>query len=398
VKPSSESSHYLSLVAADISRISLSRLYSSHPRLLFPIALLPTPSHPLTPVFPSLIPLSSIADASVPLTTTTTPQQLLSLLATTIYLGHTPLMREVLSAILRTVGPGTIGRYVGFALGDGCGPDDDSVGQGLEGVARPLPKTMCAEEEPEEPEEEGEEDQSIYRQSSIHRDSTDSTDSKAEEDCKVGSLPQASFVQLATSTSEVTAGGVHRTISNASTIRAYPPGLGMSRPADIVLPQSVQTSEQPHTALPHFYGFASDKIGEACACWLSRWGMDILAAELTLEDDSGGERYRVFQHRGIPASFLRGLLSSDSLWVKGEMERYAAAREILKMRRRGWEAEWELSHRDSDDEEDEEGWEEWDEDEEQLGKVFAEGIYYSHMVSLPKLDEQKKKLIVIVIR
>jgi hypothetical protein len=303
-------------------------------------------------------------------------------------------MREVLSVILRTVGPGTVGRYLGFALGAGCGPPETistSRSKAHESVGRDLPKSMCREEDGE-PEAE-EEDISNLHQLSTHRDSTASTESKTEDDVKVGSLPPASSFPVAPSSASsvisATATSVHRTISNASTIRAPSLRMGMTHayPPDTSSP----TQLDDHTFSPglevsapmsHFYGFASDKIGEACACWLSRWGMDVLAAEADLDISSEPEGYSIFRHRGIPASFLRGLLSSDSLWVKGEMERYEWTRKILDMRRQGWEAEWNATHLEDADEgdEDEEGWEEWDEDEEQLGRVFADGIYYSHMV------------------
>lgn len=383
-----------------ISRICLARLYSPHPRLLFPLALLPTPQHPLTPTFPHLRPPPPPTTPSDPFSIHASPHLLLSLLAATIYLGHTPLMREVLAVILRTVGPATVGQYLGFALGDGCGSAEDLPRRASH--ARVLPEYMRAAPQDEDEEEDVDlalgtgDESSSYNQAATHRDSTTSTDSKPEEDVKVGSLPPVSSMPASNSASAVVGGGsVHRTISNASTIRAPSNKMGMSssKAAEPLSPRTSPTRAGADTSsvsldtlahMPHFYGFASDKIGEACACWLSRWGVDILAAEIELDAHparKSSEEYRIFRHRGISASFLRGLLASDSLWVMGEMERYEATREILAIRRKGWEAEWEASHADSEGDEEEEGWEEWDVDEEQLARVFAEGIYYSHMVS-----------------
>ena len=81
-------------------RICLSRLYSPHPRLHFPLALLPSPQYPLTPTYPSLFPppnYTTLSASLPPLSILATPHLLLSLLATTIYLGHTSLMREALA-------------------------------------------------------------------------------------------------------------------------------------------------------------------------------------------------------------------------------------------------------------------------------------------------------------
>jgi hypothetical protein len=63
------------------------------------------------------------------------------------------------------------------------------------------------------------------------------------------------------------------------------------------------------------------------------------------------------------------------------MERYRVAREVLDLRRRGWEVEMESRGDISASYESDVGSEEWDDDESEMAKVFAEGIYYSHMVS-----------------
>lgn len=451
----------------DMPRICLSRLYSSHPRLHHPSALLPTPTHPLTPAFswipaaPPYLPSYPRLEAALPPQThLATPHLLLSLLATTIYLGHAALMREVLAMVLRTVGPATVGRYLGFALGAGCGEEEWDgqravAARGMEEVGRALPRSLRGKRQDEEREEDFDNPDSTFPPPSLpasstdehddympttgHRDSTASTDSRPEDDVKVGSLPSTSSIPPPSPSAGavISPTAVHRTISNASTIRAPSSGLGMARadqtssamsspscehrslphslshpssatatamgtaPAIRHSPRSGAPGLQPQTdeasetsidiaSMPHFYGFASNKIGEACACWLARWSSDLLASEQlseqSPESSASGPEYRIFRHRGIPATFLRGLLSSDSFWVEGgEMGRYRLARDILDLRRKGWEAEMDEyeAARHVDEEEDdvrEEDWAEWEEDEVELARVFAEGIYYAHMV------------------
>jgi hypothetical protein len=168
-------------------------------------------------------------------------------------------------------------------------------------------------------------------------------------------------------------------------------GLGSSRRRSKPSPLSFEPSspldshleEEDEEGLPHFYGFASDKIGEACCCFLTRWGREILYQEIKLDEEE--PPWRVFARGGIHAKFVRALLSSDSLFVNNEMDRYRAARKVLDLRRRGKEDEGDLgmSHMSigDDGEDDESDWE----DEEELEKVFTDGIYYTHMVSLRHL-------------
>jgi hypothetical protein len=285
---------------------------------------------------------------------------LLSLLATTIYVGHASLMREVLSMILRTVGPLTIGRYLAFAVGEGLGEEEwdgqhHEGAKGLQKVARPILRKEGHIIE--------EIDLSLEPQTPVrsnHRDSTDSDIKVDDDDSKVGgSAPVVT---------------VTRSISDASTTT-----LRARRVFEMSKLGLEDESSSAEAYLPHFYGFASNKIGEACVCWLARWGVDILAAELGVLIDSELS-FRIWAHRGLPGRFVKALISSDSFFVKDEMERYRVAREVLDLRRKGWEAEMDSRGDISVSYETEGGMEEWDEDEIELAKVFADGIYYSHMV------------------
>lgn len=341
----------------------MSRLYSPYPHLQFPTALLPSTAHPLTPAFcasetPDYLDILGRLPTGTYLAT---PRGLLSLLATTIYLGQVGLMKEVLTTILRTIGPATICRYLNFAIGDGIGEEEwdgqtEQSAQGLESVARRFRSVSKTEVEA------GGEllgaglDSTRHRRS--NRSSTDSTSSdvKVEDD----DIITRDAGRKSSRPSPLSLGGS----PNSATTEAEGEGL-----------------DQSH--LPHFYGFASDKIGEACCCFLSRWGIDILHREVKLpaEHPDDDVPWRVFASGGVHAKFVRALLSSDSLFVKNEMERYSAARKILDLRRREWEEDsgGDLGVAASQTELDSE--EDWEEDEVELEKVFTDGVYYTHMVS-----------------
>ena len=117
--------------------------------------MLPTPQYPLTPSFPPFGPQRSLQDLEADLpadAVLATPRLLLSIVATTTYLGHATLMREALSTVLRTVGPGTVDRYLSFAVGGGTGEEewegqDDAGARGLQEIARPMRGASEYEEE-----------------------------------------------------------------------------------------------------------------------------------------------------------------------------------------------------------------------------------------------------------
>jgi hypothetical protein len=138
----------------------------------------------------------------------------------------------------------------------------------------------------------------------------------------------------------------------------------------------------------HFYGFVSNKIGEACVCWLTRWGLDILNIEVSEPEEMPGMRDApaVWGQGGIPARFAAAILSSDMLFVPNEMERYSMARRVLDLRRNAWAAiaEEDALVTSSNIVAEPESIEGWDEDEAELAAVFADGVYYSHMVSYEK--------------
>jgi hypothetical protein len=148
------------------------------------------------------------------------------------------------------------------------------------------------------------------------------------------------------------------------------------------------------------YGVVSDKIGEACACWLARWGTDILVYEMrddemqesgtstpvlsrkrakTIPPDfspgdfsSGGPSKGrgsiplIWSRGGLNAKWVAAIISADTFFVKGEQERYAFARSVVELRRKEGIIEAE---------------------ELEWTRLFEHGIFYANMVRLkPLLD------------
>lgn len=361
----------------------MSRLYSAYPQFHFPIALLPTAAQPLTPSYPpgaSFPSLQMAYDEVAPNMHLVTPRLCLSLLATATYLGQPYVLREVLAIVLRTVGPATVGRYLEFAIGGGIGEEewdhqDDEGAKGMEKVARTISSGFTQHESDEWVSEMGSDTASgAYEQSPeqimvepapdfAHRTSTDSV--------------------MSDDYAKVSDSSVTRTPSMNSNTTVRPAGSQkLVRVVETELPRS---NAPP---MPHFYGFVSNKIGEACVCWLARWGLDVLNFETKPDAKNKKDMPIVWGHGGIPAKFVAAILSSDALFVPNERERYQMARRILELRRETWQdASEDLpTPMDAVEEDD------WEDEENEIAKVFAEGIYYSHMVSPLELDHTNHSL------
>ena len=339
--------------------------------------LKPTPTHPLTPVAPfydpndinSPPPPTNLSETCPPGFHPSSPRFLLSLLATSAFLSIPSVASEALTSILTTVGPKTVMRYINFALGQGIGEpdpeydwDEPVAAVGLENVAELI-------------EDEGDsvlEDLGDYHvlspttkeeQVSVKFEETHLDDTMKQ----CGSPAVPSFPEQ-----------IHADSSSATPAREY------------------------------VYGGLSDKVGEAAMCWLTRWAADIYHFEQAEAETSGAaepmtERQqsyihpssstslvtrrraatipssspgdlvgssrplfhvelavpRIWRKGGLTAPWVRQVLSSDSLFVLGEKERYDLCRNIVDLRRRegidpGEEAEWDT--------------------------LFQRGIYYSSMV------------------
>lgn len=357
--------------------ICLQRLYSPYPQLHFPVSLLPTATQPLTPSFPpsqsnDFPSLQAASQTTLPNTQLVTPRLLLSLLATATYLGQQYLLREVLAIVLRTVCPQTVNRYLYFAIGHGIGEEewsnqDDEGAKDMDTVAKTVASGFThtsAEDSPLATRS----DES-HQPDSTPRLSSDSNSSAYSDDA-----PSIMKVE-----GENSKNSVSRSDSVRSTATVRP---GVSGLAALSAPIEEEGSLSTYV-MPHFYGFVSDRIGEACVCWLARWGLDVLKIEEQLAGvDPQHDGPLVWAQGGVPANFVAAVLSSDALFVPNEIERYRMTRRVLDLRRASWQAilDEEQSHAHSTVSEPE-SIEGWDEDERELAKVFVEGIYYSHMVS-----------------
>jgi hypothetical protein len=107
----------------------------------------------------------------------------------------------------------------------------------------------------------------------------------------------------------------------------------------------------------HYYGVLSDRVGHACACWLARWGIDILEWEVGLGADNGP---RIWRRGGLSPQWIRAILSSNFFFSKSEWQRYDAAKKVVELRRREGVME----------------------DEELVWEqLFENGVIYAHMVN-----------------
>ncbi|KAG8684111.1 hypothetical protein FRC09_015617, partial [Ceratobasidium sp. 395] len=126
------------MIRAFSIRICIARLYGGGPDLFVDPGLIPSNQHPLTQSFPVVCPPTSAPDGSHP----ATPRFLLSLLATANFLHIPSVTSQALLLVLSTIGPWTITRYFGFAIGQGVGApegDEPQSAAGLNAIGRPAP-------------------------------------------------------------------------------------------------------------------------------------------------------------------------------------------------------------------------------------------------------------------
>ncbi|KAG8865482.1 hypothetical protein FRC20_009780 [Serendipita sp. 405] len=254
------------------------------------------------------------------------PRFLLSLLSTAFYLSITSLTTEVLRLILSTIGPLTVVRYLDYALGKGIGSPNSTFVEPERAVTL---------------ENVGEDTDS----ESISTENTHGANTGATE------------------------------------------GSYSSEEDDLKQSEITTLGDKGRDAPSYLYGFVGNKIGEACATFLARWGIDLLHEEedqrtnpsifapsplfstplgvpnpdiLTSNASSWrstSPKSRIWSE-GLSPEWVYGVLSSDELFVRDETKRYEAAKRVVEMRRRLKGIV-----------ENEETW--WH-------KLFNEGIYYSH--------------------
>lgn len=332
-----------------------------------------------------------------------TPHLLLSIIATAIYLGHTRLLREALALTLRTIGPWTVGRYLRFAIGESIGEPEwegqaNEPARGLENVARvvriaPLPSPSRIDKgKGRAMSPEGNASRKASAIDPILEEAAIGSPDRDDVKCR-GSLSQPSALRNKRSAEMAAAKSGQLTVDLNLVGGALSPAKPKEQGLDQEETHDTSQDDEADHFLPHFYGFASNKIGEACASWLARWGLDILAYEEQAAKHEGKESdatdtrlhppLRIWGHGGLPARWLRAVLAADVLFVKSEIERYRVARRVVELRRLGWERRCAqvLRERLDTGRAWEEEQEEWEDEESELEEVFATGVYYTHMVS-----------------
>jgi len=317
-------------------RLCIARLYGGGPPLFIDPAIVPTPSHPLTPSFPNPPSPTHVPLGHQP----ATPRFLMSLLAVSIYLCMPSLTAETLSNITSTIGPFTVMDYLRFAYGEGIGSlqegDLDPL-VGLEHVAH------------------------VVKAESV--DCNQLRTQGKDVECFSRNLEALSVEDQIHSSQ----GGASLRVGQS--IEKEDPAEHCSEPGS-----STFVPGETGSNLSFSYGSVSDKIGEACVCWLARWGADILV----LEQEAGGLSKKpvpysdvndsplpqpplIWRRGGLTATWARALISSDLLFVKSERERYDLAKAVVELCRNEGILE---------------------EEEVEWAKLFTEGIYYANMVRL----------------
>lgn len=397
-----------SIYANHKARICIAWLYGGGPALHVSASLMPTTSQPLTPFNLGSPPYQAPPTGQQP----ATPRFLLSITATSIYLSIPQVTSQALGLVLATIGPSTLTRYLRFSLGNGigdAGQGDLASAVGLEHVGRDLvaPLELVTEEE--------------------------GTASAA------ASLPDTD--------------GSHDAPDDVASRKHGVSGsgeIGNNEDED----DAASAAGDDTAGLTFHYGIVSDKIGEACACWLARWAVDIFPFEedwnyaqqaktggggnsrlLALRDGghnrspshpprastsapntpsqlsvmTSGRRATISSSSpsasldgrsglghhllppgakppaiwsrkgGMTARWVRGLLSSDDLFIRGgEKDRYDFAVRVVEMRRREVRAMYTVEEGVVDDRKAVAF--EIDEEEKEWEELFRTGFYYSHMV------------------
>ena len=259
---------------------------------------------------------------------------------------------EALQRILASVGPVTVVRYLNYAIGRGIGAEDEGPGAdvhaavGLEHIGKDLSPQV--DEAHSHSHSHYASSHAASRSASMHTHTTHMAEPELEE--KLGE--------------------VH---------------LGEQPDDNASLLSSSGT---------YFYGAVGNRIGEAAACFLARWGVDLFTAEedglppafagsspshgtttTTGGNNTNTTTYAAYARahltssahtariwtRALSARWVRGLVSSDAFFVQGELKRYEFARRVVELRRslngiiREEEREWR--------------------------KLFEDGIYYTNLVS-----------------
>jgi hypothetical protein len=358
----------------------IASLYGAEPRLVLPPWARPSAEHPLTPCWSGKAQPRSLdcEEWALPLDChAATPRFLLSLLSTALYLGIMSVSARANALILSSLGPWTVSMYLRFALGEGI--------DALPGF---------------EPDEELDGPVLLRDSTELGAPCDDPDDTPADEsEDMVLSEPVTPRSPTAPRSAHTSSPG---------------PGPGTSAARRLK---------------PRFqHGPMSVKLGEAAASWLMRWGADVFDAEERGAYASPALQARtswatapplaIWSHAsmgGISATWVRGIIASDSLHVASELERWELARRVVDLRRSQAQpsdgtSEYSLAHESDGDSgptmgtplqqgaprsptmrqhvraASTSGDSAWDAaaeeaaDEAEYAELFASGIYYTHML------------------
>ncbi|KAI8983339.1 hypothetical protein BD414DRAFT_418639 [Trametes punicea] len=385
---------YVDVVFDDLNitragQVCIAQLYGGGPQLWISPSMISTATCPLTPAFSSDGPdytpeqLGNAFPASLDISSSphlpaghhpATPRFLLSLLATATFLSIPSVASQALCAILRTIGPYTVVRYLNFATGRGIGP----------------PGEVGAEHD--EHDHEGDAAIGLEQVAEIIHEEEWSLDSSVD-----------------------VAPRQRTPVSVADPVKEEPKHSRICGPSGTDSDTDSEDHEEDRRRCEslepyYYYGAVSDKVGEAAACWLARWGIDMLRWEEQVAASTGrpeegsrspipnrvrwtseqpgsappeirnsrtgppasgrGRRAdfaapMIWRRGGLTARWVRGVISSDAFFVKGEKERYEVARSVVEMRRA-------LRAQGVPGEPPEV-------EEVEFERLFKEGIYYANM-------------------
>ncbi|TDL28927.1 hypothetical protein BD410DRAFT_893843 [Rickenella mellea] len=334
--------------------VSIARLYGGGPPLHVDPHLIPSPRDPLSSSFPYPPTPSPPPQGHHP----ATPRFLLSLIATSVYLSIPSICSQALLLVMTSVGPHTAVRYLRFAIGEGIGErdedDEPECAVGLEHVG--LPPSP--------------------RQQQKSSSSSTRVNSTRLQTPPMSPTSDADDADITRKMGEV------RVTSGFSSSDADVPEPESMSSSTVSLSEVNATDDEENggAGLSYHYGPVSDKVGEAAACWLTRWGTDMLPYEeefassssssrRTASPDSSSSRASpsselsiptIWRRGGLSAKWIRAILSSDAFFVRSERERYSVACRVVELRRRQAGVLVREEER------------EWEE-------LFARGIYYSHI-------------------
>ncbi|KAL5535111.1 hypothetical protein ACEPAF_3204 [Sanghuangporus sanghuang] len=354
--------------------ICVSRLYGGGPALFLDPRLSPSRREPLTPSFPRSLPRPEVPDGQH----NATPRFLLSLLATAIYLSIPSVVSQAIQLVLGSLGPRTVIRYLNFAIGKGIGEKSDEDADAATGLEQ-----LCQEIRP--------------TAASIRPKSLRSVASKRSKKTVPATSDRVRHPQKASAPEIEDDSPTDDDDDEESDSESMTAGEAQTQAQ-----QDETVADAVDSGLVFMYGAASNKIGEAAACWLCRWGVDMLAYEEAAEaldnplvdgaasantkegsSSTGGRARRgteshasgppnvnftgipkeniplVWRRGGMNAKWARVVISSDAFFVRDERERYEFAKRVVELRRK-------VSILSVEERE-------WDE-------LFATGIHYMHMV------------------